>query len=133
MVDLRREILRKPLGLDFTEEDLNKENKSKLFCSYNPKKVLLGCCVVDIDQEKASLKVRQMAVSTLFQNKGIGAQLICSVECFAKEVKINRIYLHARKNAVVFYEKQGYTVCSAEFIEVNIPHFVMEKRFNLEE
>ena len=132
MVDLRREILRTPLGMDFSEEDLNNDNKSKLFCCYNPKNELLGCCVVDFDLKYRSLKVRQMAVSTPFQNKGIGALLISAVECFAKEVKINRIYLHARKIAVGFYEKQGYVVCSTEFTEVNIPHFVMEKRFNLE-
>ena len=42
MVDLRREILRIPLGLDFSEEDLNKDNKSKLFCSFSPKNELLG-------------------------------------------------------------------------------------------
>lgn len=132
MVDLRRKILRLPLGLDFSEEDLNKDNKSKLFCCYNPKNELLGCCVVDIDPKNASVKVRQMAVFTLFQNKGIGSLLIRSVEGFAKEVKINRIYLHARKIAVGFYEKQGYSVSSNEFTEVNIPHFVMEKRINLE-
>ncbi len=131
MVDLRREILRIPLGLDFSEEDLNKDNKSKLFCSFSPKNELMGCCVVDIDHEKASLKIRQMAVLTLFQNKGIGSQLICSVERFAKEVKINRIYLHARKTAIFFYENSGYKVCSDEFLEVCIPHFVMEKRINL--
>ena len=133
MVDLRREILRIPLGLDFSEEDLNKDNKSKLFCCFNPKNELLGCCVVDLDLINVSLKIRQMAVSTPFQNQGIGACLICAVECFAKEVKINRIYLHARKIAVGFYEKQGYVVCSEEFSEVNIPHFVMVKRINLEE
>ena len=131
MVDLRRKVLRIPLGLDFSEEDLNKDIKSKLLGYYNTKNELLGCCVVDIDEENASLRVRQMAVSPLFQSQGIGKELMLFVERIAEDVKINRIYLHARKTAVGFYEKSGYSVCSDEFMEVNIPHFEMEKRLIL--
>ena len=36
--------------------------------------------------------------------------------------------MHARANAVGFYEKMGYKVIGDEFIEVTIPHYVMEKR-----
>jgi predicted GNAT family N-acyltransferase len=35
--------------------------------------------------------------------------------------------MHARKSAVGFYEKNGYKICSGEFEEVTIPHYVMEK------
>jgi predicted GNAT family N-acyltransferase len=38
--------------------------------------------------------------------------------------------MHARKTAVVFYEKLGYTSTGNEFTEVSIPHFVMEKRLS---
>jgi predicted GNAT family N-acyltransferase len=36
--------------------------------------------------------------------------------------------MHARKNAIGFYEKMGYQVTSEEFLEVTIPHVVMEKK-----
>jgi predicted GNAT family N-acyltransferase len=35
--------------------------------------------------------------------------------------------MHARKNAVGFYEKMGYRVKGPEFLEVSIPHYEMEK------
>jgi predicted GNAT family N-acyltransferase len=35
--------------------------------------------------------------------------------------------MHARKSAVGFYEKLGYHIASEEFMEVNIPHYMMEK------
>jgi predicted GNAT family N-acyltransferase len=35
--------------------------------------------------------------------------------------------MHARKTALGFYEKLGYRVAGDEFIEVTIPHYVMEK------
>jgi predicted GNAT family N-acyltransferase len=36
--------------------------------------------------------------------------------------------MHARKNATGFYEKMGYKKRGAEFQEITIPHYVMEKK-----
>jgi predicted GNAT family N-acyltransferase len=36
--------------------------------------------------------------------------------------------MHARKNAIGFYEKMGYKVKGEEFEEITIPHYVMEKQ-----
>ncbi len=36
--------------------------------------------------------------------------------------------MHARKTAVGFYEKLGYKVTGKEFVEITIPHVVMEKK-----
>jgi len=36
--------------------------------------------------------------------------------------------MHARKNAIGFYEKMGYKVKGPEFQEVSIPHYEMEKK-----
>jgi GNAT superfamily N-acetyltransferase len=127
MVDLRRKVLRIPLGLDFSNEDLNKDIHSYLFGCFNDKKEIIGCCTVDNCPDNISFKLRQMAVDPLYQSKGIGRALINFVEIFAKGKKINRINLHARKNAVPFYQKSGYNVYDDEFTEVNIPHLKMEK------
>jgi predicted GNAT family N-acyltransferase len=48
-------------------------------------------------------------------------------ENIARDRKYTRLTMHARKSAVGFYEKSGYRICSDEFTEVTIPHFVMEK------
>ncbi len=130
MVDLRRKVLRIPLGLDFSEEDLNKDIHSYLFACFDVKKEIIGCCVVDNYPQNTSFKLRQMAVDPLYQGKGIGKALIGYVENFAKEQKINSINLHARKIAIPFYQKQGYNIIGNEFLEVNIPHFKMDKIIN---
>jgi len=36
--------------------------------------------------------------------------------------------MHARKTAIGFYEKSGYSVIGDEFTEVGIPHFEMVKK-----
>jgi predicted GNAT family N-acyltransferase len=36
--------------------------------------------------------------------------------------------MHARSNAVGFYEKVGYRTIGEQFMEVTIPHFIMEKK-----
>ena len=38
-----------------------------------------------------------------------------------------KLIMHARKTALGFYGKLGYSVSGDEFTEVTIPHFVMEK------
>ena len=49
-------------------------------------------------------------------------------ENLARDRGYKALNMHARKNAVGFYEKMGYQVASEEFTEVTIPHVVMEKK-----
>jgi hypothetical protein len=45
MVNLRDEVLRKPLGLHFTKEDLEKEKEDILIAAFD-EDVILGCCLL---------------------------------------------------------------------------------------
>lgn len=74
-----------------------------------------------------SLRLRQMAVGNGLQGKGIGRVLMSFAENIARDMGKQKVMMHARKSAVGFYEKLGYKVCSDEFEEVTIPHYVMEK------
>jgi predicted GNAT family N-acyltransferase len=51
---------------------------------------------------------------------------------FAENLARDRGYkiltMHARKNAIGFYEKMGYRTKGEEFQEVTIAHYVMEKK-----
>jgi predicted GNAT family N-acyltransferase len=125
MVELRYQILRKPLGLHFTIEDLEKEKEDILFGCFD-EEVLEGCCLLTKCGEK-TYRLRQMAVSNGLQGKGIGRVLMNYAENVARDMGNVKIIMHARKSAIGFYEKQGYKVCSDEFEEVSIPHFIMEK------
>lgn len=125
MVKLRYEILRKPLGLTFSEDELSKE-KDNLFIGAFEDDLLLGCCMI-VKENVHKAKLRQMAVLNNLQGKGIGRALIQFAENLARDHGFNIITMNARKNTVHFFEKMGYKVTSPEFIEITIPHYKMEK------
>jgi len=73
MVQLRNDILRRPLGLQFTPEELEKEKEEILIGAFEEEK-MLGCCML-IKQDPVSVRLRQMAVLNNLQGKGIGRAL----------------------------------------------------------
>ena len=73
-------------------------------------------------------QVRMVAVSPLAQGQGAGRQLMTYLEAQAREQGLTEILLHARHNAVAFYERLGYaTVAPSYTLFGQIPHFVMTK------
>ena len=125
MVELRYQILRKPLGLGFTEADLEAEKDDILIGVYDDDKIEACCILTKTDPR--TVRLRQMAVGAGLQGKGIGRALMTFAENIARDHGYRRLTMHARKSALGFYEKSGYKVCSDEFEEVTIPHYVMEK------
>jgi predicted GNAT family N-acyltransferase len=128
MVDLRREILRKPLGLTYAAEDLEKEKDDILIGAFDDDDIL-ACCILT-REDLTTCRLRQMAVMNNQQGKGIGAQLMNFAEIVARDKGFRTMSMHARKSARGFYEKLGYKVTSDEFQEVTIPHYVMQKRLS---
>jgi len=126
MVELRRQILRKPLGLDFTNEELSVEKEDLLIAAYEDD-TMLGCCILT-QIEPNAVRLRQMAVKSGLQGKGIGRVLLEFAENIARDRGNKKLTMHARKTAVGFYEKQGYKIAGDEYTEVTIPHFNMEKK-----
>ena len=128
MVALRYKILREPLGLFFSEDDLQRE-KNDAFIAYYENERMTGCCILTRISDEV-VKLRQMAVDTPCQGKNTGKKIVAFAEQYAAEHKYSIIRLNARKTASGFYAKCGYTVSGEEFLELGIPHFLMEK--NLE-
>jgi N-acetylglutamate synthase-like GNAT family acetyltransferase len=126
MVDLRNEILRKPLGLSFVKEELEKEKNDILIGAFEEDK-MLGCCLLTRVDDNC-VRLRQMAVPNSLQGKGIGASMLNFAENVARDAGYKKIVMHARKTAVHFYEKLGYKITSNEFEEITIPHYIMEKK-----
>jgi N-acetylglutamate synthase-like GNAT family acetyltransferase len=126
MLNLRNEILRKPLNLIFDKSELEKERDDILIGAFEEKK-LLGCCLLT-RMDKDCVRLRQMAVQNNLQGKGIGASMMNYAENVARDAGFKVLIMHARKTAVGFYEKLGYTIAGEEFFEVSIPHLIMEKR-----
>lgn len=125
MIKLRDDILRKPLGLGFTPEELESERDNLLIAAFEEER-MLGCCML-VEESAGVARLRQMAVLNDLQGKGIGRALMNFAENIARDRGFRSICMHARANAVGFYEKVGYRVKGDQFMEVTIPHFLMEK------
>jgi ribosomal protein S18 acetylase RimI-like enzyme len=125
MVKLRDDILRRPLGLTFTQEELENEKDNMLIAAFEDDRIL-GCCML-LEEEPTIVRLRQMAVLNDLQGKGIGRALMNFAENLARDRGYRTIRMHARLNAVGFYEKVGYRSKGQQFTEVTIPHYVMEK------
>ena len=125
MVTLRFEIMRKPLGLSFSTEELAKEKNDILIGAFDEDE-MTGCCILT-DISSGSVKLRQMAVLKNMQGKGIGETIIQFAENIARDKGYRTLTMHARDTAIGFYEKYGYKVEGGGFIEINIPHHIMKK------
>ncbi len=126
MIKLRDDILRKPLGIGFTQQELEKEKDNVLIGAFEDDDIL-GCCML-VEENPETVRLRQMAVLNDLQGKGIGRALMNFAENLARDRGYKVLSMNARKNAVGFYEKMGYSVSSEEFTEITIPHYVMEKK-----
>lgn len=126
MIALRLEILRKPQGLTFTNEELAKEKDDILIGAFEDDTMLACCLLTKVDN--STVKLRQMAVQNNLQGKGIGASIMSFAETVARDKGFKKLMMHARDSAIGFYEKFDFKVKGDEFIEVNVPHHVMEKR-----
>lgn len=125
-VDLRDRVLRQPLKLEFTEEQIAEEFDQIHFACFSKSLKLLACLTFQV-KDTNILKMRQVAVDPDIQNKSIGTQLVAFSEEWAKTNNFNKIILHARDIAIPFYLKLKYKKVGNEFEEVGIKHFAMEK------
>ncbi len=125
MVALRYQMLRKPLGLVFTEEELEKEKNNVLLGCFDDD-VLEGCCML-VETNPSEVRLRQMAVLSGLQGKGIGRVLVLFAENVARDRRHKKILMHSRLSSIPFFEKLGYHVKGDPFVELTIEHVVMEK------
>ncbi len=123
--ELRHEVLRVPIGLSLSDEDLSQEAEQLHFGWFDGS-VLLAC-VIAVPLSSTEVKVRQMAVRSLNQRQGHGTKIMQCLEEHLSAKGFLRFSMHARLSAVKFYEKLGYATVSDEFSEVGIPHVKMEK------
>ncbi|RYE84307.1 MAG: GNAT family N-acetyltransferase [Myxococcales bacterium] len=124
-VTLRSDVLRTPLGLAFTPEELAREHADHHLVGHDDG--ALVACLVVTPLATGEAKVRQVAVAPDRQGQGVGAALSRFAEDFARQRGFRAITLHARATAVGFYERLGYQRTGEPFEEVTIPHWRMTK------
>jgi GNAT superfamily N-acetyltransferase len=126
-VELRRRILRAPLGLDFQPEELAAEVDELHLAAFEDGRDPPVACLVLVPQEAGTIKMRQVAVEPGMQGRGVGSLLVAAAEAEAVSRGFTKMILHARDTAVPFYLRLDYAVNGDAFDEVTIPHFAMEK------
>ena len=125
MVALRYRVLREPLGLNFTPEQLAAESSDILIGAYAGDKIV-GSLILTRQNERTA-QMRQVAVEEILQGRGIGRIMLEFAEQEAKKNGILEITLHARETALPFYERLGYGSFGESFQEVGLPHLEMRK------
>lgn len=123
---LREEILRAPLGLKLTPQELEKDIHDLHLGAFRSDRLL--ACLILSRLEPARMKMRQVAVAVASQGKGIGRLLVAECERVSWERGANEIELSARESATAFYQKLGYSVEGGVFSTLGLPHVRMVKK-----
>ena len=75
---------------------------------------------------KRSSYLRMGRVLTLEHGKGLGGKLLKeSIRCAKMQEGMKYLYIEAQCYAVGFYDREGFVVCTDEFLEDGIPHVGM--------
>lgn len=123
-VNLREEILRKPLGSFFTEDELKEEEGHIHVIGKLEGKIIATAVLVP---ENKKIKMQRVVVSDELRSLNIGSKMMDFCEGYVRDEGFNWIYCHARNSAVNFYLRNAYEGEGDYFDEDGIPHLKMSK------
>jgi ribosomal protein S18 acetylase RimI-like enzyme len=123
---LREAVLRRPLGLPLSEDDLRGEAQQLHFAMFAEQELI--ACVTAVPLSATQARIRQTAVAPAYQQQGVASDMMRRVEAILAGRGYTSLSLHARKSAIGFYRKLGYAAVGKEFIEVTVPHQKMIKK-----
>lgn len=124
-LELRFVVLREPLGHTRADVAFSFEPESLHLIALDEGNVV--GCVLFHPEDHSSGRLFQMAVAPAQQGRGLGRQMVRTLEAELRTRGIREVHLHARENVVPFYERLGYAVFGEPFIEVSIPHRHMRR------
>ena len=125
-VKLREAMLRKPLGLTLSQEELTDDALRRHFCALTNGTVVGSVSFKPLGPH--TLQLKQMAVADGRQGKGVGSRLLAFAEAWARRGGYGMIILNARIGVEDFYKRHGYAAEGEPFDENTIPHIRMTKR-----
>ena len=125
VVALRRRVLREPLGLDFTPEQLAEEAEDIHLAGFEGETPI--ACLILTPVSAQEFQMRQVAVAPERQGEGVGSTLVAYSETTARAEGCRKIVLLARETAIPFYLRAGYEAMGEMFEEVTLPHRKMQK------
>ena len=77
----------------------------------------------------SSGQIGRMAVEKKFRFQGIGSAIMREILKGAKDLKMESVFLHSQSKATKFYEKFNFSSDGKEFLEADIVHVKMNKKF----
>lgn len=124
--DLRYSVLRKPLGQEPGSEQNEGDKTGEHFALFDLDNII-AVGRLDFNNEEVG-QVRFVAVHPEYQGQGKGKLLMRSIESRAKYLGLNKIVLHARENALDFYERLNYTqIKKSHLLLGQVQHYFMVK------
>lgn len=126
VVRLRYRVLRKPLGMVYTPEQLAAEAPYMHLALLRGGEVV--ACLYCYPQDGNALRVKQVAVKPELQGQGLGRTIMEAAERLAASIGASQVVLNARQAAFDFYSRIGYEPFGEPFEEVGISHWSMAKR-----
>lgn len=125
-VELREALLRRPLGMTFSEYDLRTE-PDDLMLGIVLDGVLVGSGVYI--RQGDTLNLHFLAVKPDLQKGGVGTKILLEGERIARAEGYRRIRLDSRMDVISFYLKNGYVHDGEAYVlqPSNLVHQPMEK------
>lgn len=123
---LREAILRAPLGLTVSEDELRDDAMRQHFCAIEQGAVVGTISLRPLDE--TTLHLKQMAVARARRAARVGTQLLTHAEAWGTKAGFRLMIMHARAEAIGFYMKHGYAQEGIRFIEQTIPHIRLTKK-----
>jgi predicted GNAT family N-acyltransferase len=123
---LRYHVLRKPWRQPLGSE-LDETDNTSIHAFIKNNDIAIACSRLHFVDETTA-QIRYMAVHPNYQGKGLGKLVVNYLEGISKKNNRTKIILHARENAVKFYENCGYTVKETSYLLFGeIQHYLMDK------
>lgn len=72
--------------------------------------------------------IGRMAVLPAYRGQGIGSAVLAALLEVARQQQVAEVFLHAQVTAITFYERHGFVVYGAEFLDAGIRHKSMRRQ-----
>lgn len=126
LVQLRDKVLREPLNLMFSEEELFMEADQIHIGCFEENQAAASLTLVKLSED--IVKMRQVCVHPFAQGKGLGKIIVNFSEQWAIENGYKLMECNARETAIPFYLNLGYEKQGESFNEVGLPHCKLIKK-----
>lgn len=81
--------------------------------------------------ESGRYKLGRVAVLKEHRSKGLGKAVVEKAEEYVRECGADALHLNSQLPVIGFYEKLGYETVGGIFLEEEVEHIAMVKRFNI--